>query len=358
MPSATIRGRFVWHELMTTDTKRATAFYAKVIGWKPEPAPEASYTMLTGKSGPQAGLMALPEESRAMGAPAGWMVYIATPDVDATASQAAELGGKILRAPTDIPKVGRFAVLQDPQGAVFAAFTPTPGQGAMPDRKPGLGDFSWHELTTTDWEAALGFYQKLFGWQKTESMDMGAEMGTYQMYGWKGNTLGGMWNKPQSVAGPPFWLAYAIVPDTKATAEAVKKLGGTVVHGPMEVPGGDWMAQCLDPEGVLFAFSSRKLEAAKPAPAKPAPAKPAAKKAAKKVAKKKAARKVAKKKAARKVAKKKAARKVAKKKPARKAAKKRAARPRRARAAKRARARRPAARRVARKKGGAKKRRR
>ncbi len=359
MPSAKILGRFCWHELMTTDTQAATAFYTKVIGWKPQKWQEdPSYLMLAGEAGPMAGLMALPEDAKAMGAPPCWMVYIATPDVNVTASQAAALGGRILRPPTDIPKVGRFAVLEDPQGATFAAFTPAAGQQGMPEGKPGLGDFSWHELTTTNWEAAFDFYHQLFGWEKTDSMDMGPG-GIYQMYGWKGKTLGGMWNKPASMTMPAHWLAYSIVRDTKAAAEAVKKLGGQVIQGPMEVPGGDWMAQCLDPQGVLFAFSSRPPAAAKPA------AKPAAKKvAAKKPAAKKAA---AKKPAKKKVAKKKVAKKkVAKKKPARKVARKRgaakvrrakavrrrvAAKRRGAKAAKRGRAK-------ARRKGGAKKRRR
>lgn len=344
MSEPTVRGRFIWHELMTTDTKSAMDFYSQVIGWKTQAwSQDVSYMMFVAKAGPMAGVMLLPEDAKAMGAHPTWLVYIGTPDVDETTRLAAELGGKVLKSPENIPSVGRFSVLQDPQGAVFAAFTPLEAPGEM--KKPTLGDFSWHELTTTNWQAAFAFYERLFGWEKTESMDMGPGLGTYQMYGWKGITLGGMWNKPASMPAPPHWLAYTNVSDSRKAAAIVTKLSGRVVNGPMEVPGGSWMAQCLDPQGVLFAVHSPKPAERKPAAAKPAAKKPAAakKRAVKKAAPKKAApKKAAKKRAAPKKRAKKAARK---KGTARKAARKRPARtPARRKAAKRG---------AARKRGGA-----
>jgi predicted enzyme related to lactoylglutathione lyase len=291
MSDPSVRGHFVWHELMTSDTQSAGDFFAKVIGWKTK-AHDKSYTMFVGKSGPLAGLMTLPEDAKAMGTPPSWMTYIGTPDVDETARQAASLGGKVLRQPADIPKIGRFAILQDPQGAVFAAFTPLPGS-PEPNRAPVVGSYSWHELATSDSRAALDFYRNLFGWQDTGTHDMGPEMGTYQMFGWKGATLGGMFNKPSQVPGPPFWLPYIRVEDSKKTAERISKLGGRVVNGPMEVPGGDWITQGTDRQGALFAVHSAKPVAAKKpatkAATKPAPKKvPPAKKAKRHVAKKSA----------------------------------------------------------------------
>jgi predicted enzyme related to lactoylglutathione lyase len=358
MPSPTYRDPFVWHELMTSDVDAALAFYQKVIGWTKQPH-DPSYTMLVAKTGPIAGVMLLPEEAKAMGSPPCWLIYIGTPDVDETSRRAADLGGTVLRAPADIPEVGRFAVLADPQGAVFAAFTPKNMSMNVP--RADIGGFSWHELATTDWQAALDFYQRLFGWEKTEATDMGP-LGTYQMYGLDGHTLGGIYNKPASMAAPPHWLAYIKVPDAKKTAGMARANGGQVLNGPMEVPGGDWTAQCMDPQGVVFAVHSTK-PAVKAAPApKAAAKKPAAKKAAakKRPAKKAAAKKPPKKKkAAKKRVAKKAARKVArKKKAAPRRAKKRVARTpaRRRRAPKRAAARRRRAR--PRRKAGAKRRRR
>jgi predicted enzyme related to lactoylglutathione lyase len=249
---------------MTTNTKSAAGFFSKVVSWKTQAwEHDPSYTMFVANGRRMAGLMLLPEDAKAMGAPPSWITYIGTPDVDETARQAASLGGKILKPATDIPRVGRFAVIQDPQGAVFSAFAPA--EAPQSDAEPTIGDFSWHELPTTDWRAALTFYQQLFGWEGTSSMDMGPEMGTYQMYGLKGKTLGGMFNKPKQMSGPPAWLPYIKVADAKKAAETVKRLGGQVVNGPMEVPGGDLIAQGVDLQGAMFAVHSAKPVAKKSA---------------------------------------------------------------------------------------------
>ena len=178
---------------------------------------------------------------------------MATPDVDATAARTRELGGQVWVEPMTIPTVGRFAVLADPQGAMFAVYKPE-GEPAGHDGAPAIGEHSWHELATTDHEAAFAFYQDLFGWQKTSSVDMGPA-GLYQMYcRVEGVPLGGMFNKPAEMPGPPAWLCYVRVDDVHRKVEAVKAAGGQVINGPMEVPGGDWIAQCLDPQGGMFAI--------------------------------------------------------------------------------------------------------
>ena len=196
-----------------------------------------------------------------------WFNYIGTPDVDATVRQAVELGGKVMRPAWDIPNVGRIAFLNDPQGATFAVMTPFPTEGNLPDPSD-LGSFSWHELLSTNWQTAWDFYSRLFGWHKTDSMDMGA-LGTYQMFGLNGQTLGGMFTKSKMPSGPPFWLAYANVRDSKRAAETITKLGGTVLNGPMEVPGGGWIVTAVDPQGAAFSvFSKPTVEPQKPAPPK------------------------------------------------------------------------------------------
>jgi hypothetical protein len=295
MSDSTVRGRFVWHELMTTDTKSAAGFFTKLIGWKTQVSPrDPSYTLFAAAGRPMAGLMVLPAEAKAMGAPPSWLTYIGTPNVDETAQQAVSLGGKILKPPADIPTVGRFAVVQDPQGAAFAVFTPQGDAGA--DAAPGLGDFSWHELLTTDWRAALTFYQKLFGWEATSSMDMGPEMGIYQMFGRNGRALGGIFNKPKAMQAPPSWLPYIRIADSKKTAATVKKFGGQIINGPMEVPGGDWIAAGLDLQGAAFAVHSLKpAEKKRAARPKKKPAAAAKKSAKPKTVKQRAAKKPARK---------------------------------------------------------------
>ncbi len=97
-PVPSLRGRFVWHELMTSDTAAAIAFYTKVVGWKIEAWAEMpDYKMWVGARGPVGGLMTIPEEAKLMGAPPSWLAYIGTPSADATAEQAVRLGGKILK---------------------------------------------------------------------------------------------------------------------------------------------------------------------------------------------------------------------------------------------------------------------
>ena len=159
-------------------------------------------------------------------------------------------------AATDVPTVGRFAVLSDPQGALFAIFTAsgtTPGH----EGSPAVGEFSWHELATHDQPAAFRFYEMLFGWTKTNAMDMG-EMGTYQMYGRGDVELGGMFNKPAEMPGPPAWTHYIMVDDINSAAEATKAGGGQILNGPMEVPGGDMIFQAMDPQGAMFAAHAKK----------------------------------------------------------------------------------------------------
>jgi predicted enzyme related to lactoylglutathione lyase len=233
--------------------------------------------------------MPLPAEAKAAGAPPNWLTYIYTPDIDETAQEASLFGAKVLKGPADIPTIGRFAVIEDPQGAVFAAIMPE--QAPQAETPPALGDFSWHELATTDWRAAFTFYQQLFGWEEQTAMDMGPEMGIYQMFGRNGKMLGGIYNKMSQQQGPPAWLPYIRVPDAKKTAATIKELGAMIANGPMEVPGGDWIVVGADLQGAMFAVHSLKPAVKKPAAKKP-PAKAKAKKtrAAKKpAAKQKAA---------------------------------------------------------------------
>lgn len=248
-------GRFVWYELVTTDPQAAQSFYTDVIGWSTAPfeGTETPYTMWMNGEAPIGGVMEIPKEARDRDVPPHWLAYVEVEDVDATAKKAEGLGATIIVQPRDIPDVGRFAILHDPQGATIAIYKRNQERPA--NGEPGVGEFSWHELATTDHEAALDFYAQLFGWNKTDSMDMG-EMGTYQMYGPGDRTLGGMFNKPADMPGPPAWLYYTTVDDLDEAMDKVRGNGGQVLNGPMEVPGGR-IAQCLDPQGAMFALFAK-----------------------------------------------------------------------------------------------------
>lgn len=277
MSNAEIRGRFVWHELMTTDPQAAGAFYSRILPWKTQPSGMPDYTLWVSGKTMTAGLMAQAASASQAGAPPSWLVYVATPDVDATAAAAERLGGKVLKAPADIPNVGRFAVLADPQGAAFAVFKP----GAMPEGAAPPTDFSWHELATSDQQGALAFYSELFGWSRGPAHDMGPS-GTYQLIEHGGAQVGGIY-KMMDASRPPHWLTYIRVADVDRAAAAAKAAGGRVLNGPMDVPGGSRVVQLADPQGGAFALHQPAKPAAaasppaeKPAAAREAPAKPAA----------------------------------------------------------------------------------
>jgi predicted enzyme related to lactoylglutathione lyase len=116
-------GAFSWCELMTTDVDAAKTFYTKLFGWESEAMsmPGMTYTVVKAGGKGIGGIMTIPKEAK--GAPPIWGSYVTVDDVDKTAQTAKQLGAKILVPPTDIPTVGRFCVIQDPQGAVINAIT-------------------------------------------------------------------------------------------------------------------------------------------------------------------------------------------------------------------------------------------
>ena len=254
MTEPTVRGRFVWFDLVTTDPDATHSFYAAVTGWgTTEWKGPVAYTMWTAGGDTIGGVTDLPPD--VSGSP-HWIAYIASTNVDETVRQAEDLGARVIKTAYDIPTVGRFAVVADPQGAVFAIFAPV-GNAPGHEGEARVGEFSWHELATHDYPAAYRFYERLFGWRKTSLMKMG-EGGEYQLFGRNGVVLGGMFNRSVDAAGTPSWLHYVLVSDVHRAASAVTSHGGKVVAGPMEVPGGDWIAQCVDPQGAMFALHARK----------------------------------------------------------------------------------------------------
>jgi hypothetical protein len=317
-----MHGQFVWYELTTPDTDAARRFYPAFTGWGTQEF-DKDYAMWTTGGTPFAGLFRLGSDLREQGVPPNWMPYVESSNVDETARLATSLGGKVVHGPEEIPNTGRFAVVQDPQGATFGIYKPVRASGAW-DGKPVLGRFSWHELMTTDYQKAFDFYKRLFGWEKTGDMDMGGG-NMYAMYGKGGTPYGGMFNRHGDMMSMrPFWLVYIFVKDVKKTVDAAVKAGAMVQRPPMEIPGGGTIAILGDPQGAAFALHADSSAAARPAAKKGA--KKAAKKAVKKAAKKAAKRPKAKAAAKKRPAAKKGAKKrsTAKKRPA---AKKSARRP-------------------------------
>ncbi len=238
-----------WYELTTHNVKAATQFYGPVIGWSFQDSGMEGfdYTLATANGAMVAGLM-----DPGIPLPQAWMVYFAVDDCNETAARAAALGGVVHRQPEDIPGTGRFAMLADPQGAVFGILQPTEGQTGTAYDQTREGHGNWHELQSPDPAAALSFYSALLGWRAGQAMDMGP-MGTYQMVAAGAGDIGGLMGLSAPNV-PPHWLPFFGCNGIEAAIQRIKDHGGTLLHGPQEVPGPAFICYATDPRGGAFAL--------------------------------------------------------------------------------------------------------
>jgi predicted enzyme related to lactoylglutathione lyase len=246
---------FIWYDVMVKDLTAATAFYGEVVGWQIVDAgmPGMKYSILKANGIDVGGMMEMPADAAARSAPSLWTGYIYVPDVDKAVKAVTRKGGSICQPPQDIPGVGRFAVVMDPHGAVFQLFTPGSSEGQA-EVAPGTpGHIGWRELHAGDGPEAWKFYSSLYGWTKGDALDMG-DLGVYQLFSTGGpDNAGGMMTK---MADTPdaLWLYYFNVEAIDAAVARVAAAGGKVVMGPHEVPGGQWVIQGFDNQGIMFAL--------------------------------------------------------------------------------------------------------
>lgn len=251
-------GKFVWYEYMGPDVGAAAEFYGHVIGWTIADNPMAGFPYKIGLAGEHAvaGLMTIPDHAKAMNVPPNWSAYIWVPDVEAGVEKIKAAGGKLMNGPMDIPNVGRCAVVADPYGAVFLLFRDK-GEMTRTEPAPGTpGLVGWRELHSGDGAAAFEFYSGQFGWKKDGEFDMGP-MGIYHLFSSATGEGGGMMTAAPNSPGH-FWAYYFNVEAIDAAIERLTSKGGKLAHGPMEVPGGQWTAQAIDPQGAFFALVAPK----------------------------------------------------------------------------------------------------
>ncbi|PWE29060.1 VOC family protein [Pararhodobacter marinus] len=249
-----VQGLPCWYELTTSDPAASGAFYGSLLGWETTEVPmgEQSYFLNTRDGKNVSGMMRPP----APDIPPNWCPYFGVESADDTVAGMLADGGQQIVAPTDVPGTGRFAIMADPQGAVFGLLQPLPGDTDEAYAPGQAGHGAWHELMTSDPVAAFGFYRKHLGWAPGEAMDMGA-MGTYQLFAAGGGDAGGIMGQPQQ-GMPSFWGCYFGVPGIDAAQARIVELGGKVVNGPMSVPGDAWIVQAMDPQGAYFALTGPK----------------------------------------------------------------------------------------------------
>jgi predicted enzyme related to lactoylglutathione lyase len=245
------KGIFQWRDLQSSDPERSKDFYTALLGWEIVRAPmgEFTYDMISLNGVPFGGIVdALP------GVPDHWMSYIGTPDADAAAAKAVDLGGRIIAPPTDIPDVGRFAVLQDPTGAIFAAMHwDHPIPGVDPFAETAHGGVVWNELLTTDVEAAVAFYTELNGYTVVE--DHFEEHGRHLSFAVDNDgvetAIAGMWPLPDR-RQTSAWGVYFRVANLEAAITNIGALGGEVVTGLIETAEIGRLVAAHDPTGAWF----------------------------------------------------------------------------------------------------------
>jgi predicted enzyme related to lactoylglutathione lyase len=241
-------GRFVWHELATTDVKKSGAFYVELFGWTAteESMGPTTYTILKKGETQVGGITAL---SAAEKMPPHWRMYCSVTDVDGAAKKAEQLGGKVMLPPTDIPTVGRFAVVVDPQGAVLLPFLSAQPDAPEVEGPPAVGTFCWDELLTTDPAKAADFYKAIYGWTVMEQ-DMGGM--TYRVLKRGDRMTGGIMKLPMPGI-PPHWGTYVAVANLEETMKRAESLKAKVVVPPTDIPGMGRFATFTDPVGATLS---------------------------------------------------------------------------------------------------------
>ncbi|MCF8709902.1 VOC family protein [Rhizorhapis sp. SPR117] len=252
-------GDFIWYELLTSDADAAQAFYGSVLEWTFADSgnSDVDYRIINAPEHSVGGLMTITKDMADGGARPTWLSYIAVDDVDKCVESVEHGGGKTMMPATDIPNVGRIAMVTDPQGAPFYVMKPG-GEGeslAFADDCPRVGHCAWNELITSDQAAAWHFYTQRFGWVKDGEMDMGP-LGSYDFVR-HGSVIGAMMTGTPEM-GPPHWNQYFRVADIDQAKAAIEAGGGTITNGPMEIPGGDFAMNGTDPQGAHFGLVGQR----------------------------------------------------------------------------------------------------
>jgi predicted enzyme related to lactoylglutathione lyase len=260
-------GSFIWYELITPDPVAAGAFYKEAMGvtfGEPEAGSPIDYRMIQRDDGGMlGGVLRLDEEMAGSGMTPRWMPYLYVENVDDAVSAITADGGTTFLPPADIPEVGRFAMLADPQGVPIYLMTPKP-PAERPDATSDVFDpekaqrVRWNELASPDQAGSLAFYNKHFGFEFNEKMPMG-EYGDYAFIDHGGQRLGAIMQRG-SPEQPALWLMYFGVPSLMAAKAKVEAAGGKVVMGPMQVPTGVWIIVGIDPQGAGFGLVGPKGE--------------------------------------------------------------------------------------------------
>ena len=250
-------GSFCWLELGTTDQNAAKKFYSNLFGWTADEIPMGpgmTYTMFRLAAKDVGGGYSLMKEQLDSHVPPNWMLYIKVANADEAAAKAVKSGGQQIVPPSNIPNVGRFAVIQDPTGASISIFQPGQhkGVGVFGD----IGALCWADLNSRDPEKAAKFYGEWVGWTFEKGNDGYRHIvnGTSHE-----DMIGGIPPEMHAPPGTPsYWLAYFHVADCKASAAKAAQLGASTHMPATLMPDVGTIAVLSDPQGAAFALYQRK----------------------------------------------------------------------------------------------------
>lgn len=232
-----------WVDIGVPDIAAAVTFYSGLFGWETEDLGEEAghYTMcrLRGRDVAAIGPAMNP-------GPPAWMTYISVASVDDTAAAITGAGGTVVAPPMDVMDAGRMAVAQDPTGAFFSIWQPKASIGAQIVNEPGT--LCWNELDTRDVDAALAFYEKVFGLEAQRSPE-------YNEFKLGDRVVGGCMAMPEMVPAevPANWLVYFAVTDVEAAKAKAESLGATSMVGPVDAGEIGRFCVLMDPMGAAFA---------------------------------------------------------------------------------------------------------
>ena len=255
-------GKVIWHDLLTHNAVAARDFYGAVFGWDFEESEEAPgrYWDITREGQVIGSIFAADADE--LDSPL-WLVSLSVPDVDGSVSRASSLGASVAVPPSDLPNRGRYAVVEDPQGAFFVVLQSASGDPRdTRDREPG--EWLWTELWTTDAPRAVAFYEDLLGYRskgiaarleevaEDEYGEAIAEVDGpvvfFAMYAGE-KVRAGIHQLPTE--GPPHWLPYVAVRDVEEAVARAVELGAEVLLPPEAVSNGE-AAILADPTGAPF----------------------------------------------------------------------------------------------------------
>jgi uncharacterized protein len=234
-------GTFCWADLGTADQQAAARFYGGLFGWEPEARSNpfgGVYTMMRLDGKEVAGLR---------DGPAAWLSYVSVEEVEASVARVRELGGIVVDGPARVGAAGRMALVQDPQGALFALWEPGDHVGAALVNE--VGAMVWQHLSTLEVGSARDWYAQLFGWSWEELEGADGWWNARNRDRWLTGSLSDL----PAEGVPPNWMVSFRVEDAAAACARVEELGGATTVPPTETPVGG-IAVVRDPDGAPFGF--------------------------------------------------------------------------------------------------------